>query len=101
MATLSEVATLAADATFRDKCTAASIYIANLIGNEVLGMEEPGALDRARYQLAVDTIRAPSDYTEVWAWLLASLDAIDGSALDETITFYTGANWNLVARVPV
>lgn len=100
---LADVATLAADTTFRARVAAGICYKAGFIGTEVLAMSEPGAIDKLRLQLAKIILSDAGEtvWTDTFVWALASAPSITGSSDDSAILSAIDDFWNLLAGVTV
>lgn len=94
-------ASLAADATFRDRVTAAMQQNAVAVGQAALGQSSPSGIDKARALLAQAALASPSAYGAQFAWALASDAAVDSTVSDATIASKVAAVWDLIAGVPI
>lgn len=100
---LADVATLAADSSFRSRVSAGISYKAGFIGTETLAMEEPNEVDKLRLQLARQILMEAGDsaWTDTFVWALASTPSITGSSDDPAILSAIDDFWNLMAGVTV
>ncbi len=96
---LIDVAALAADTTFRSKITAGIARKAAEIGSLVLQMDSPTAIDKQRLILARQVLQDSATWTDSFAWVLAADSSISGASTDDSILFYIGDYWNLLAGV--
>lgn len=100
---LADVATIAADATFKSRVSAAIAYKANFIGSAILDGTDVAAgtaLGKQRLILAQEVLYGAgmSEWTETFAWAIAALPAIaDASADDASILSAVDDLWNLMA----
>lgn len=100
-ATLAASAQLAADPAFLAAVTAAVQQQAVLIGQDVLAMESPSALDKQRLILAQNALSDSAAYGARFVSALASDPAVDSTIDDATILAKVSALWNLVAGATV
>ena len=101
---LADVATIAADASFRSRVAAGIAYKAGFIGTDVLAMEDPSEIDKLRLKLAKEILSGAGDtaWTDTFVWALASMPSIaDASASDSEILSVIEDFWSLLAGVTV
>jgi hypothetical protein len=95
-------ATLAKDATFRDRVRVAAVTAAILIGGEAVGGVDTTVYGK-RQQLASEVLLAAGggNWLDVFAWSITQNAAITGSSTDSDIQFTCNSVWNDIAGITI
>lgn len=94
-------AALAVDVDFVARVKAAVLQEAVVIGQAVLDMESPSAVDKTRLILAQSSLADPASYGARFSWAVACDPDVDVTVDDAAVVEKVVAAWNLIAGVSV
>jgi hypothetical protein len=94
-------ATLAKDATFRDKIRVAMVTAAIAIGGEALGGSDTVTYGKRQALAGQVLLGSGGNLLDVFAWAIAQNAAITSSSTDSDIQFTCNSIWNDIAGVTI
>lgn len=101
MPSLSSAATLAVDATFLARVTAAVQRIAVEQSNLIKAQDAVTQTDKTRWLLCRAVMADPPTYGARFAWSIASLAFMDAAADDATVATQVSNLWDVFAGIPL
>jgi hypothetical protein len=94
---LKSVARLAADEDFRRRVGAAMFTAATQVGSEAVVEDSYDEFHERRRQLVTQMSGFVEEYTELFAWLVASNQAVTHESSDNDIQFTVNSVWSAAA----
>lgn len=94
-------ATLAKDATFRDKVRVAMMTAAVAIGGEALSGADTVTYGKRQALAAQVLLGSGGNLLDVFAWAITQNAAITGGSTDSDIQFTCNAVWNDIAGITI
>lgn len=93
----SSSATLAVDADFISRVTAATAHYALSVAAEFLATDQSNPADKVRFQLARSVLLDPEAYGAKFAWAIAADAGVDGTVDDASISQKIASAWPVFA----